>query len=201
MNEKEKIENYSNEVFFKSGFYKITMDEIAKGLSISKKTIYKYFPSKNRLVDTVMNALQQYIKSKLNKVVEGNENSIVKMREIAQIFAELSIKLNQNLLFDLQTHRPDLWDKIEEFRGNLIRNIWENIIAQGKDEGYIIDKPNDIIITIVYAAIRSVINPTFLLNHNYSINNAFTITFDIVIKGILTQKGLQVYNKIEKENK
>ena len=168
MNEKEKIENYSNEVFFKSGFYKITMDEIAKGLSISKKTIYKYFPSKNRLVDTVMNALQQYIKSKLNKVVEGNENSIVKMREIAQIFAELSIKLNQNLLFDLQTHRPDLWDKIEEFRGNLIRNIWENIIAQGKDEGYIIDKPNDIIITIVYASIRSVINPTFLLNHNYS---------------------------------
>ena len=201
MNEKEKIENYSNEFFFKSGFYKITMDEIAKGLSISKKTIYKYFPSKHRLVDTVMNALQQYIKSKLNKVVEGNENSIVKMREIAQIFAELSIKLNQNLLFDLQTHRPDLWDKIEEFRGNLIRNIWENIITQGKDEGYIIDKPNYIIITIVYASIRSVINPTFLLNHNYSINNAFTITFDIVIKGILTQKGLQVYNKIEKENK
>ena len=51
MKEKEKIANYSKDVFFKSGFYKITMDEIAQGLRMSKKTIYKYFPSKKILFE------------------------------------------------------------------------------------------------------------------------------------------------------
>ena len=83
----------------------------------------------------------------------------------------------------------------------LIRNIWENIINQGKKEGYIVEKPNDIIITFILSSIQSIINPTFLMNHNYSMNEAFKITFDIIIQGLLTAEGIKVYNKIEKENK
>jgi AcrR family transcriptional regulator len=201
MHEKSKITNYAEKTFLENGFYKITMDEIARGLSISKKTIYKYFPSKNRLVDEVISLFQLRTKSKIEQAIANESNSIAKIKALANIFAELSIKLNQKLLFDVQTHRPDLWEKIENFREKLIRRIWEDIINQGKKEKYIIDKPNDIIITIIYSAIRSVINPAFLLNHNYSTKEAFKITFDIIIMGILTPKGLQVYNKIEQENK
>lgn len=199
MVEQEKITLYAEKTFIRSGFYKVTMDEIARGLSISKKTIYKFFPSKNKLVDAVLLKLQQNIKLKLTRIIEGEDNSILKMRAIAHIFADFSIKLNPNLLYDIQSHRPDLWGKIEEFRGNLIRNIWEDVIIQGKNEKYITDQPNDIIITIIYSAIRGVINPTFLLNHNYSINEAFKITFDIIIGGILTPKGFEVYNKIKQD--
>ena len=44
---------------------------------------------------------------------------------------------------------PELWETVESFRGELIKNIWEDIINQGKEEGFIIDKPNDIIITVI----------------------------------------------------
>lgn len=199
MDEKEKISNYSQNLFFKSGFYKITMDEIAKGLSISKKTIYKYFPSKNKLVDEVMFLFIKYVKGRISKSISEQDNSIGKIRALAEIFAELSLKLNQKILYDIQTHRPDLWDKIEEFRGKVIKEVWEEIINQGKKEGYIIDKPNDIIITLIYASIRSIINPTYLINHNYSINEAFKLTIDILIRGFLTPEGQKVYNKIEQE--
>ena len=69
MKEKEKISNYSQEVFFKSGFYKITMDEIAQGLRVSKKTIYKYFPSKHILLETVVKAFIQSTKNRLIKKI------------------------------------------------------------------------------------------------------------------------------------
>ena len=36
--------------FFSSGFSKVTMDELAHDLGVSKKTIYKHFPSKNELL-------------------------------------------------------------------------------------------------------------------------------------------------------
>lgn len=199
MKEKEKISNYSRDTFLQSGFYKISMDEIAKGLSISKKTIYKYFPSKNKLVDEVMFLFMKHVKGKITKSIGEQDNSIGKIRALTQLFAELSLKLNEKILLDIQTHRPDLWEKIEEFRGNVIKEVWEEIINQGKEEGYIIDKPNDIIVTLFYSGIRSVINPTFLINHNYSINEAFKLTFDILIKGFLTQQGLKVYNKTLRE--
>lgn len=200
MNEKEKISNYSQEVFFKSGFYKITMDEIAQGLRISKKTIYKYFPSKNLLLENVINAFMNSTKKRLLKNIAAQENSIMKIKALIEVFAELSLKLNQKLLYDLQTHIPELWESVEKFRGELIKKIWEDIINQGKEEGYIVDKPNDIIITVILSSIRSIINPTFLLHHNYSMSEAFKITFDLLIQGLLTAEGLKVYNKIEQKN-
>ena len=199
MSDKTKIIEYSKGIFLQNGFYKITMEEIARGLRVSKKTIYKHFPSKNSLVDAAVKMFQYSVKNRLTKIVKQEENAILKIKALTEIFADLSLKLNEKMLYDLQMHRPELWDKIEEFRSKLIKNIWEEIINQGKEEGYIIDKPNDIIITVIYSAIRSVINPTFLLNHNYSINEAFKITFDIIIMGLLTPKGLKVYNQIKKD--
>jgi hypothetical protein len=137
-------------------------------------------------------------KKRLLKNIAEQENSIMKIRALTEVFAELSLKLNQKLLYDLQTHMPELWESVEKFRGDLIKKIWEDIINQGKKEGYIIDKPNDIIITVIYSAIRSIINPTFLLHHNYSMSEAFRITFDLLIQGLLTPEGLKVYNKIER---
>ena len=200
MEEKEKISNYSQKVFFTSGFYKITMDEIAHGLRISKKTIYKYFPSKNKLLEAVVKSFMHSTKSRLLKNISEQENSILKIRALTELFAELSLKLNQKMLYDLQTHTPELWNIVENFRGEIIKSIWEDIIDQGKKEGFIVDKPNDIIITVIYSSIQSIINPNFLINHNYSMSEAFKITFDILIQGFLTAQGLIVYNKIEQEN-
>ena len=199
MQEREKIETFSTDVFLKSGFYKITMDEIAKGLRISKKTIYKYFPSKNLLVDSVVKAFMTKTKTKLLKNISEQRNSILKIKVLTEIFAELSLKMNEKMLYDLETHRPDLWDSLEKFRGKLIRNIWEDIINQGKKEGFIVDIPNEIIITVIYSSVKSIINPTFLLNHEYSLHQAFNITFDLLNKSILTERGLKVNKKIERD--
>ena len=90
MNEKEKIENYTTDLFLQSGFYKITMDEIAKGLRISKKTIYKYFPSKNFLVDAVMQAFMLKVRKKLLKQVAQEDNAILKIKALTELFAEFT---------------------------------------------------------------------------------------------------------------
>jgi AcrR family transcriptional regulator len=201
MKEKEKISNYSQDLFFKSGFYKITMDEIAKGLRISKKTIYKHFSSKKNLLEAIVNSFLLSTQSRILKNIGEQENAILKMKALSELFAELSLKMNRKMLYDLQIHMPELWKTVESFREKLIRNIWEDIINQGKKEGYIVNKPNDIIITFILSSIQSIINPTFLINHNYSMNEAFKITFDLIIQGLLTAEGIKVYNKIEKENK
>ena len=58
ISEKDKILNYSKDRFFKDGFYKVTMDNIASGMRISKKTIYKYFTSKESLVESIVHSVK-----------------------------------------------------------------------------------------------------------------------------------------------
>jgi len=195
MKEKEKIISFSKNIFLKEGFYKITMDELASGLRISKKTIYKYFPSKNKLIDTVVNNFQKKTKKQLNKIIEEQNNSIQKIKALTNFMVSLSFEVSPKILYDLQIHRPDLWNKIDKFRTTVIENVWEKIINSGKKEKYIINKPNDIIIALIIASVRGVVNPEFLLTHNYSIKEAYEITFEIIITGILTEKGKKLYYK------
>lgn len=197
MNEEEKIITYSKEIFLKNGFYKITMDELAKGLRISKKTIYKHFPSKDDLINCVISDFQKNIKEKVDEIIFQEINAIIKMKSLSKFFAELSLRVTEKLLFDLQTYRPDLWILIDNFRSKVMFDVWSRILNQGKDEEYIIDIPNDIVITIILSSLRGIINPEFLLNHSYSMQHAFNTTFDILIKSILTSKGLQFYKKLK----
>ncbi|HSH65044.1 MAG TPA: helix-turn-helix domain-containing protein, partial [Bacteroidia bacterium] len=54
METKDRILQGAEELFLKYGIKSVTMDDIAKHLSISKKTIYQFFSDKNEIVDLLM---------------------------------------------------------------------------------------------------------------------------------------------------
>ena len=49
----QRIINTAESMFFRFGIRSVTMDDIAKELGISKKTIYHYFTDKDDLVEKV----------------------------------------------------------------------------------------------------------------------------------------------------
>ncbi|MBK6984973.1 MAG: helix-turn-helix transcriptional regulator [Bacteroidetes bacterium] len=51
MEPQEKILKSSLELFFKYGIKRVTMDDIAKELGMSKKTIYQFYKEKDDLVN------------------------------------------------------------------------------------------------------------------------------------------------------
>jgi hypothetical protein len=69
------------------------------------------------------------------------------------------------------------------------------VIEQGKKEGLFVDYPTSIIMNVLVASVRSIVNPDFIMNNNYSIIEAARYAFRIVISGILTDKGKKEFNK------
>ena len=55
---KDRILTRAEEMFLKSGYSKVTMDEIASNLGMSKKTLYKYFSSKEELVKEIISKMR-----------------------------------------------------------------------------------------------------------------------------------------------
>jgi hypothetical protein len=48
---------------------------------------------------------------------------------------------------------------------------------------------------VLVASVRNIVNPEFILNHNFSIIEAARFAFKIVIGGIVTDKGRKIFNQ------
>ena len=196
---KHKILLFASEKFFRDGFKNVSMDELAKEMKISKKTIYRHFVSKGEIVEATVDSLQSNLRRTFDQIINIDSTSISKLIQISSTLLDVAFRVSDNWLNDLRLHSPELWNKIEEFRTKTFMQIFGNILDQGKTEGLVIDRPNIIILTVMFGGIKSVINPNFLLNNKYSATEAGKICLDIVITGILTKEGLKIFNKTKME--
>ena len=200
MEEKDKILEMAEEKFCREGFYKTTMDEVAEDLSMSKKTIYKYFPSKNELVEATIRKFMENRAADISPIINSDKNAVEKITELISILSRNLPRLGEKLLNDLRKHFPSLWNEIEEFRSLMINENISKIVEQGKKEGFVHDYPTTIIMTIILSSIRGVITPQFIIDNNFSMKQAAQITFKILMGGILTEEGMNIFKKSISEN-
>lgn len=77
MAKREAILERSSEIFFKFGLNKISMDELADQIGISKKTIYNNFGSKENLREAIIFTSMENILSEITTVFTSREHSII----------------------------------------------------------------------------------------------------------------------------
>ncbi|MBZ0243218.1 MAG: TetR/AcrR family transcriptional regulator, partial [Bacteroidales bacterium] len=69
MDSKEKeIIARAAEIFSRYGIKSITMDELARQMSVSKKTLYQYFTDKNELVEKVLDSIMAQKQCLMNNI-------------------------------------------------------------------------------------------------------------------------------------
>ena len=195
--EKLKILLFALDQFKMEGFYKTTMDELAKQLRMSKKTIYKHFPKKEDIVLETINYFKMYNQKNINEIVEQNFNAVEKFYKISTYVGEMLTKINDKWFTDLQTHTPELWEQFESFRMSMMNKVLTKILEQGKNEGFIIDAPSPIVLAMLLSSIRGIVNPQFIMNNNYSMHFALKNTIDILMNGIVNAKGKKILEKLK----
>jgi AcrR family transcriptional regulator len=195
MEETEKILDVSQEALFKEGFYKTTMDDIASALKMSKKTIYKYFPSKNDLVMAVANHFTQKMAKKIIPILESDKNAIEKLAGLLDLLSNTAGKIGDRIFADLKNNYPEVWKHVDSFRTEMMYGNITKVYEQGKKEGLFLDYPTPIVMNVFVNAMRSTVNPEFILNNNFSMVTAAQTTFKIVLGGTLTEKGREIFIK------
>jgi AcrR family transcriptional regulator len=191
----DKIIEQLEDKLFKEGFYKTTMDEVASELGMSKKTIYKFFPSKEDLIRAIAKHFMNRMRSKIVPALNSDKNAIEKLAELIKILAGASEKISTKRMEEMKRHFPQIWNEIDSFRTKMMFENITKVINQGKAEGLFIDYPTSIVMNMLVSSVRSVVNPDFILNNNFSIIEAASTSFKILIGGIVTDKGKKVFNQ------
>ncbi len=200
-NEKEKILLYATDKFHSNGFHKTSIDELAEDMHISKKTIYKHFPTKEKLVEECTESMLSRAQVKVREIVDSKEDVITKFVKLLEMYSEEISKVSDKWVRDLQVHTPEIWQKIDSFRTKNIYNVSRKLLNQGKKESFIENLPPEIVIESYVASIRAIVSPDFIIKNNFSMQEALHYFFDMQLKGVLTEKGRKKYVKCRKNIK
>lgn len=196
--EKEKILYFTHAKFITEGFYKTTMDEIARDLQMSKKTIYKHFDSKEELLENVCGMRMNLMEEFLDEVAESDEDAITKFLKIIHKQKSMSMNCSPVWFRDLEVHAPHLSKEFARVRQEKVTKIMSKLLEQGKKEKVVEHVPVDIIITALNGAIEAVTHADFVLNSKYSFHEAMRITAEIFFNGFLTELGKEKFSNTKK---
>ncbi len=187
---KERILDYSRQRFFDEGFQTVSMDEIAAGLGISKKTFYKYFPSKEDLLRQVAERTMAEARLMFHRLLISDMTFIEKIDRFSVLVGTQLSRISRALARDIRRSAPGLWTAIERFREERIQQNFSLLFEQGVREGFVRPEVNKRIFLLSYrAAINTIMNPTLLADEPFSFQEAMHGIVSIFFRGILTGEG------------
>lgn len=155
---KEYIAKVCN--MFKSyGIKSVTMDDVARELGISKKTLYTHFKDKSDLVEKILNKEFTDKTEEYALAMENNSNAIEEVFGYYKLQMKYLTQQRPNFIYDLKKYYPILFDEFTKHqRDRMINSIKKNI-ARGIKEGLFRQDLNDDIITRLHVA-RIISMPT-----------------------------------------
>lgn len=153
-----KILEDTMELFFKYGIRSITMDDVARELGISKKTIYKYVNNKAELVDQCVKQKFDQITGALKSVGVEVENAIDELLAIDSYFDEMMQQNHPAIMFQLSKYYGDTFKWLDNSRDEFIIEIMSRNLKKGLRQGLYRDSINTKHIAYIYMAHTSMMS-------------------------------------------
>ncbi len=199
---KDRILNRAEEMFLKFGYSKVTMDEIAANLGMSKKTLYKFFPSKEELVREIIYKMRCGVKDYVDALLADDKMDFVeKLKRMMNLIGNQSSKLQGPLLEDLHRNIPEVWQQINEFRKENVRQKFTQLINMGVEKGIFRKDIDQRLIVLIYSsAIQGLINPEILSQMPFSVEQVFESVIKVIFSGIFSEEGRIKYNSYQIED-
>jgi AcrR family transcriptional regulator len=190
--QEEQILEQGFESIAQTGVRSFTVESLASRLGMSKKTIYKYFPTKEKLIRKIVNFMTGKIERLFKKVRENGDNPVIQFVKVMEHISTFATKAPVQRLVQLKTTYPAVWKEIESFRLNRQQDFYE-IFKSAQEQGLARSDVNMKHFSIVFInMVNNTFQPEFFLKNDLPIKDTVVGFANVVANGIFTEKGIQV---------
>ena len=165
------------------GVRAFTVDALSKRLAMSKKTIYKFFPTKENLIHSIMHFVLGQINGVFKKVMTEEPNPALQYIKIMEKICKFAGRTPVHKLVELKSLYPEIWKEVESFRLSHQEDFYI-ILKNAQDQGL---------------AHNSTFQPEFFLKNDLPIRDTIHGFVQIVARGIFTEKGMKAVNQYYKD--
>ena len=188
-------------LFSRYGIRSVTMDDIAKHLGMSKKTIYQHFSDKNKLVITLMKSKIASQVCIIDKGFEGVENAVHELFVAVDNLEEMLSNTNPTLFFDLQKYYPAAWALFKDFKEYVLYEKVLDNLKRGIEEQYYRAEINlEIIARMRIEQIDMAFNQMVFSVQKFSTSQVIRELTDHFLYGICTDKGQKLISDFKRKS-
>ncbi len=188
---KERIMEAAMKAFCKSGIRAVKMDDIAKTLGISKRTLYEIYEDKESVLYQGVIHYDETRRQNLESFAR-NHHVIDVIMEAYRVKAQ-----------DLQNFTPQFFEDIPKYpkvaayiseQQELGRQKFQLFMQRGVSEGFFRKEMNYEVISHLFDAVGYHIRDKVLMKE-YSLDDLFINMFLVAIRGFCTQQGVNAIDK------
>jgi len=177
--------------FFVHGFKRVSMDDLAADLRISKKTLYACFPSKSSLVEAVLKDKFNEVEADLARVSSEHSSD---MEEAIQRFLQRvqhhTAEIHPSFVRDLGREAPELFSIVEQRRRRLIRRHVAALFNNGRKAGLIRkDIPVHLLIEILLGAVEAIMIPSRVSELGLTLERGYSTIIRVILEGALERRS------------
>lgn len=172
------------------------MDDVARELGISKKTLYELFIDKSDLVSKVLEFHIAKIRSVFEAEREDDNNAIDHLLEISQIITSFFKNFSPTIHYDLQKYYPEVFKSLFEYkRVHMFASVIANLKRGIKEGLYRSDINPELIAQLYVSRIEAFLFADSLNGREYTTNELFNEMFTYHLRGIASSKGVEYFEK------
>jgi AcrR family transcriptional regulator len=183
-------------LFCRFGIKGVTMDDIARQLGMSKKTLYKEFEDKNAMIVALVDSSIRAHHENTLYFEKTSQNAVDEILQLMRYMGSIFGSVNPNVFYDMQRYHPEAWQHFRMFREQQILQYIIRNLEKGREQGlYRADINIKILAVLRMEQLELALNPAVFPPERFNISEVNVQLLDHFLHGICTLKGHKLINK------
>ncbi len=183
------------DLFWRYGVKSITMEDIAKELGISKKTIYQHFADKDAIVEEVIVQELDCEKTDIDRLEIEARDPVEEVIRASDYMRATLATMSPVLMHDLKKYHPKAWGLFQKHKHDYIINSISDNLKRGKEQGlYRHDIDMEVLARLRIEQIEMAFDNTIFPHHKFNMVDIQIQFMHHFLRGILTEAGFKLYN-------
>ncbi len=183
-------------MYLRYGIRSVTMDDVARDMGISKKTLYKYFSNKAELVDKGVRLLMSKILESNQCLIKSTNNAIDDLVDIMRSIESRVRSTHPAIQYQLKKYYPSTHEYMETKKREMILEMTRANLKKGIAQGLYRNEINvDIIAYLYYGRVLVMTEEGLMPTDNYEKGVIALEHMQYHVRGIATPLGIEHLEK------
>ena len=197
---KDKIFAETFRLVSRYGIRVMNMDNLAKEMNVSKKTIYQYYKNKDALITDCVEHIIAGLNDRIAETVAGDNNPLTKLCDIYSFSLEVILQLPPVFFFDLRKYHPTANKVMQEFRENLVFVHVTKLLEEARKEDLLLDNADiDFVCGIHFFRILEIIESMYARQHIHNHDALFDALIVNSLRGILKSNHMHLLDHYKRK--
>ena len=198
---KKNIILKATELFMKLGFKSVTMDDIAKEMGISKKTIYTHFNNKETIIGVVTDHVFETVCHDIDAICDLNQNPIQELYAIKKRVMQYMQKEKASPTYQLQKYYPAIYNNIKQRQFSYMQQCVVKNLNRGLEQSlYRKNIEVQFVARIYFNGITGIKEESLFPHTMFEGETLYEMYLEYHLRGIVTPKGRNILNQLIQSN-